>query len=475
MRGQAPDSPRQPLSPVRVISQDGPRPPTGQSHSSSAGKYSKQAYPEPPHSPKVLKTVKAAPRQAPNTGARLRPNAPQARDARVDRESMGDFAEFIKSTGPANVHDQPLRSIPAVNGHRGMNGTTRNASESEARAVTASTLPRRADSSAGKARLQARDAVVSRGGSISDLIDFVRSGPQLEKENHRIPRTVAPFRTTMDSDQMSGAVGGKAIDATLPDPRYSQASTSVHSSVTSQTALLNSSTKTNRHQPTQNNGDLDEEDMIPKRKTRRVRDVYQIDFSDEEDEYEFNPKPHPIQEESLADFLRNVPPPPESNTSPVFETSPRPSSRKVKKKSSTPSIMSRFSRTNSGPQPPPKPKSSGQDSRSTTSRTGAPQLPNYTPIAVQFSSSQKPSTYEPARGGNYVSQLDSARSNKVPQKSYQPREAVYSTARTNDLANFLRDSEPPSTMHNQPQTFSPALHREEASTFQRMFGRKKAH
>ncbi|KUJ24320.1 uncharacterized protein LY89DRAFT_727352 [Mollisia scopiformis] len=44
-------------------------------------------------------------------------------------------------------------------------------------------LPRRSESSAGRVRLQARDAAVPRGHNISDLIDFVRSGPQLDKEN----------------------------------------------------------------------------------------------------------------------------------------------------------------------------------------------------------------------------------------------------------------------------------------------------
>jgi len=280
----------------------------------------------------------------------------------------------------------------------------------------------------------------------------------------------------MDSDQMSGAVGGKAIDASLPDPRYSQASTSVHSSVTSQSALLNGGSKISKPLPYQNKKDLDEEDMMPKRKTRRVRDMYQIDFSDEEDEYEALSSVKPIQEESLADFLRNVPPPPDSSPAPIYDAGPVATSKKVKKKSSTPSIMSRFTRTNShGPQTPPKPKSSGHESRSSVSRTGAPQLPSHTPIAVQFSSNYKPSsTYEPARGGGYVSQLDSAR-NKVVQKSYQPREAVYTNTRTNDLASFLRDSEPPSSMHTQPQTFAPSLQKEESSAFQRMFGRKKVH
>jgi hypothetical protein len=476
-----PESPRFAAPPVILNPQDGPRPPTSRSHSSSVSKYTglhSNPLADTSKSIKSAKVSKPAPPAAANTGARLRPNAPQPRDARVERESMGDLAEFISSTAPPGGYEPlPPRSAPVVNGHRGMNGTARNVSGSTPRIGTATSLPRRAESSAGRSKLQARDAVVPRGDSISDLIDFVRSGPQLEKEDHRIPRTVAPFRTTMDSDQMSGAVGGKAIDASLPDPRYSQASASMHSSINSQSALLTSSSKMNKPLPTQKSNDFDDEDMMPKRKTRRVRDMYQIDFSDEEEEYEAmtNSRPKPIKEESLAEFLANVPPPPDSSPAPIYDPASMRGS-KIKKKSSSPSLMSRFGRKDSGPHPPPKPKSSGQDSRSSASRTSSrpPQLPTHTPIAVQFTSN-KPVTYEPARGtGNdYVSQLDTAR-NKVAQKSYQPREAVYSANRTNDIASFLR-SEPPSSMSTQPQTFTPTLQKDEASAFQRMFGRKKVH
>lgn len=454
--------------------QEGPRPPTSRSHSSSVSKYTGLHSNPPTETPKSAKPTKisrSSPVPAANTGARLRSNAPQPRDARVERESTGDLAEFISSTAPPGSYEPlPPRSASAVNGHRGMNGTARNASGSTTRVGTATSLPRRAESSAGRTRLQARDAVVPRGDSISDLIDFVRSGPQLEKEAHRIPRTVAPFRSTMDSDQMSGAVGGKAIDASLPDPRYSQASTSLHSSINSQSALLSTSAKINKPLPAQSSNNFDDEEPMPKRKQRRVRDMYQIDFSDEEDEYEavasFRPKP--IKEESLAEFLANVTPPPDSSPAPLYVAPSK--SEKIKKKSSSPSLMSRFGRRDSGPQPPPKPKSSGQDARPVSSRP--PQLPSHTPIAVQFTSN-KPATYEPARGpgSDYVSQLDTAR-RATPKQQYQPREAVYSTARTNDLAAFLRDT-PPSS--NQPQTFTPTLQKEEAGAFQRMFGRKKVH
>ncbi|KAH7356958.1 hypothetical protein BKA65DRAFT_218627 [Rhexocercosporidium sp. MPI-PUGE-AT-0058] len=470
---EAPDSPRYSTPPIIP---DG-RPTTGRSHSSSVGKQNAlNANPpiEVARSVKSNKSFKPVPRpQSSNIGARLRPNAPQARDARVDRDSIGDFAEFIRSTGPANSYEPVPTRTASTN--RGTNGAPRNfSSGGPPRVGTATSMPKRSTSSAGRSRLQARDAVVPRGDSVSDLIDFVRSGPQLEKQDHRIPRTVAPFRSTMDSDEMSGAVGGKAVDATIPDVRFSNTA-SVTSSVTSQSALLNGSR--NKPVPTQSRNDFEEEDMMPKRKTRRVRDPYAIDMSDEEDDDLFPSRPPPIKEESLAEFLKNAPPPPPEpvRTNSATEDAPRPGSKKMKKKASSGSLMSRFGRSGStsAPPMPPKPQLNGNNSTS----PGPRKTPLYTPIAAKYSTTSP--SYEQPRTGNYVSQLDSARGNdpgrrKVVQKSYQPREAVYASTRTSDLADFL-SSEPPSSMQTQPQTFAPTLQKDEANAFQRMFGRKKAH
>lgn len=482
---ESPESPRNGFQPVAVNSVDGGRPATGRSHSSSVSRYTAS---RPSESSKPLKQAQTQPlyRPASNTGARLRPNAPQARDARVEDDSIGDFADFIKSTGPSGGQNEPPARNAPPNGHRVVSSLGR--SSAEARKTPAAKLPKRSESSAGRARLQARDAVVPRDDSISDLIDFVRSGPQLETNSHRIPRTVAPFRTTMDSDQMAGAAGGKAIDASLPDPRYSEASVSVNSSVSSQSALLNSTKKNKSLPPQANHGFDEEEDMMPVRKTRRVRDMYQIDFSDEEEEYEVltgssRAKPPP-QEESLADFLRNVPPPPDTSPAPLYTEVPTSVSKKLRKKSSTSGFMSRFRRdskdTNSGLQNLPKPKSSGQETRVSGSRSGSSvssrPTSTRTPSAGQYGSTYKSSGPEPSRG-NYVAQVDSARHNdqprnKVVQKSYQPREPVYTNTRTSDLASFLRDSEPPSSMHAQPQPFAP-IGQKDQSTFSRM--RKKVY
>jgi hypothetical protein len=447
-----------------------PRPATNRSRSSSAGKLNGlRAHPAVVSNPHPTLQARSA-----SGGSKLRSNVPQARDARVDRDSIGDFAEFIRSTGPANSYEPvPPRTVQPSNSaqtHRGTNGTPRNFSSSVPRTSNQPNLPRRAESSAGRQKLQARDAVVPRGDSISDLIDFVRSGPQVEANGgHRISRTVAPFRTTMDSDQMVGAVGGKAIDASFQDARYSVNSNSVQSSVTSASGLLKHAA-VNKPIPGQLN-EFDEEDPMPKRKTRRVRDPYAIDLSDEDEDFMPAPRAKPAQEESLADFLRNVPPPPEPTTTSVFDSVPKPQAKGVKKKASTPSLMARFGRRDSVPAVPKAKTSSGPEPRN-GSRNGAPP---HAPITAKYQTQSPPAPQQRPYNNTYAAQADSAR-NRVPRKTYQPRDAILpSSSRTNDLADFLMRSEPPSSVQTQPQTFAPTLQKEEASTFQRMFGRKKAH
>lgn len=483
---EGPDRPHSPRLAAPVISEVS-RPPTSRSHSSSVTRLSALRSNPPTDVSKASpkSNSKQFPSYTPSPvisnkstgGSRLRPNAPQARDARVDRDSIGDFADFIRSTGPANSFEPAGATLPQeTQTHRGSKGTVRATSGSVRRVSASPSLPKRSESSAGRSKLQAREAAVSRGDSISDLIDFVRSGPRLDRDNHRIPRTVAPFRSTMDSDQMSGAGGGRAIDAAFPDSGYSQASASVDGSVNSQSALLGNASR-NKLSPTQNRTTFDEEDMMPKRKTRRVRDPYAIDFSDEgDDSFDAGPVPRTkpaVKEESLADFLRNVSPPDEPTTTSVFDSVPKPNGKNaVKKKSSTPSLMSRFGRRESTSQMPPKPKTSGQESTAPPVRRSS-----YTPIHAKLSTTSLP-TASPANNGggagNYSIQANSART-RAPKINYQPREAVLpSKSKTDDLAEFLMRSEPP--MQSQPQTFTPAaLQKEESGTFQRMFGRKKVH
>jgi len=423
-----------------------------------------------------------SPRPATKTGARVRPGVAQARDARIDRDSVGDFADFIRSTGPPGANDASKPRSSVANGHRGSNGTSRNVSSSTARIGAVSVNDsRRSESSTNRSRLQAREAVVPYGDSSSDLIDFIRQGPPSEKnhENPRIPRTVAPFRTTMDSDQMTGAVGGHALDAAIPEVRYSassvteQSQQSMQSSVTSQSALLNHASKTSKPMPPKKDNVFDEDDMIPKRKTRRVLDPYAIDFSDE-DEDEFDEIPTPKakpkrQEESLMDFLNSVPPPPPATVLP-FETS---ATKPVTKKQSSHSLMSRFGRRDSASNGVPKPAISHGGSR-VNNPAPTPAL-KHVPLAPAKSVAQiqnyGTTSNITANRPNYVSQMDHDRKPRVVQKSYQPREAFGGhRSATNDLADFLKNTPPPPSNDRFEPEFTP---KEEGGSFSRMFGRKK--
>jgi hypothetical protein len=436
------------------------------------------------HSPTSEKAPRGVPRPTANTGAKVRTSAPQqARDARVERDSIGDFAEFIRSTGPpgASYDDIIPRSTPAVDGHRGQNGNVRNASTSSPRVGTSSTTLSRSQSSATR-RLQAREAVVPQGNNSSDLIDFIRQGPPSEKthDNPRIPRTVAPFRTTMDSDQMSGAGGTKVTELTGPDLRRSQASwsnensmRSVESSVTSQTALLNNHTS-KKPTPPQKYNNFGDVDMVPKRKIRRVKDPYAIDLSDEEDEFDALPVKPAVQEESLADFLRNVPPPAQPTTTPIFQAAERP----VAKKASAPSLMARLSRNSLSLAKPTSAHSSSQSI--TRANNNAPQNTSVSKTIITQSSASSPASNRRGNStanSNYISRLDSERKpGKVLQKSYEPREAVgnrgAARTATSDLADFLRNTPPPPS--NGPQRLSISSEpKEEGGGFARMFSRRK--
>ncbi len=338
-------------------------------------------------------------------------------------------------------------------------------------------------SSTSRARLQARDAAVDYKDDNSDLIDFIRRGPPSGSGNPRIPRNVAPFRTTMDSDQMTAAVGGRAVDAQIReiDVRSSQASTNItESSFNSQSALLG------RNKPTPGGnsrfGGVDDDDMpIPKRKTRRVRDPYAIDISDDDEldaEVPTANRRAPPKEESLADFLMNYKPPPEPTTQPVMQNRP-------KKKASAPSLMSRFGRRDNSasgaqgsngtmsPKSPGSPAKPVPDSRSLSSRTGGGR--GYIPIQVNIPSGAD--TYGLGAGygssnpsGGYTASNGPAPGRRVAMKKFEPREAVSVSSRgTSDLASFLKNSEPPSSSG---PLGSPTAEDENGS-FSKVFARRK--
>lgn len=438
-------------------------------------------------------TAGPSPRAPPVSMAnRARGAAPQARDARVPRESLVEFAEFIRATGPSGGADPgptPLKRNQSL-----MNNRTAPRQKPSANMSLDYGRPSMGGS-VSRARLQARGATVDNDSDNSDLIDFIRRGPPSAGGNPRIPRTVAPFRTTMDSDLLKSAVGGKAMDATLPDihdTRYSQASTnvtemsapSVQSSINSQSALLG-----RKQPPGQAGNPFDEPDMMPQRKQHRVRDPYAIDLSDEEEEDdEFEPQPRrkvqQPKEESLIDFLNSAPPPPESAPVPFnlprTQTMPAQPTQAPKKKASAPSLMARFRQNSSNNSGAAAGNSNGMKSPTKSQKNQKNSAPaaskGYIPIQVNIPTggdlfpSYGSSSAAPAVPSVPSSTSSSRPSGRVPMKRFEPRDAVSVPSRgTSDLADFLRSSGPPPSMNAPPY----AAEQPETNGGSRLFGRRK--
>jgi hypothetical protein len=346
-------------------------------------------------------------------------------------------------------------------------------------------------SNTNRQRLQARGAAVDYKDDNSDLIDFIRRGPPNGPANPRIPRAVAPFRTTMDSDQLNGAVGGRAVDAQLRDAdfsRSSQTSTnateysvppSIQSSINSHSALLA------KNNPMSYDA-VDSDMPMPKRKTRRVRDPYAIDLSDEELEDDDEPVLMPkkkvqTQEESLIDFLNNYSPPPEPTVQP-FNIAQTRNTLQPKKKASAPSLMARLTRRDSTQSSNPRsnrpssPKVS-ESTRSLSSRASGGRgghIPIQVNLPARVDSYASPSRMSskaaammgtgPAPGGG----------GRVPMKKFEPREAVSVPSRgTSDLAEFFKQSGPPPGSAPMASQFSGPAGREQATGISKVFSRRK--
>ncbi|KAL6238108.1 hypothetical protein BDW75DRAFT_39481 [Aspergillus navahoensis] len=263
-------------------------------------------------SPKSRDSAKSrpAPIQVPRAGAPQKSKVGQARDARPIYESSSDLAQFIRNSGPA--------SSPIL---------TKSVSRQSSDAQLSRRSSRAESTMSGSVRgprLQAKSVVFPRAeaNSTSDLIDFIREGPPTVG-GHRIPRTVAPFRNTMDSDDLAYE---KGATPSITSTQGESTTTKSPASVGSRTRLIDSSNKASTNAkagptrpPLGSAGKMPaEDDPRPKRVQRRVPDPYALDWDDEEleamleeEEEKENPKPK-RDEESLIDFLRNVPPPPES-------------------------------------------------------------------------------------------------------------------------------------------------------------------
>ncbi|KAK3309184.1 uncharacterized protein B0T15DRAFT_133239 [Chaetomium strumarium] len=466
------------------------------SHSVTDGHYTNKNFPTA-----TGKHGGVVPRSIPPMPSKPRSSSgPQARDARLPRESLAEFAEFIRSTGPAGAGASAASISSSSRPARARNpGSVSNISIETGRVSTTS--------NPNRLKLQARGATVDHKDDNSDLIDFIRRGPPAPAGNHRIPRTVAPFRSTMDSDQMAAAVGGKAVDAQLRDVDMRSSQTSNSATESSVPPSIQSSINSRRPLLAQNQPmsysttDTSDDMPIPKRKTRRVRDPYAIDLSDEEEmenelmEEDLAPPPGrkmQTQDESLIDFLNNYAPPPEPTVQP-FNIPQTRNTLKPKKKASAPSLMARFTRRDSGQSgnaaasnPAARPVTSqmpAQAPRSVSSRAGGAGKGGHVPIQVNIPGGVngyvppvRTSSRPAADGLGPPLGMGGGGHPRGPMKKFEPREAVSGANRaTSDLADFFKHSGPPPGMSPPVanQFSRPAERAEPTNGFSRVFPRRK--
>ncbi|KAF2110663.1 hypothetical protein BDV96DRAFT_527593 [Lophiotrema nucula] len=387
---------------------------------------------------------------------------PLAREPRIQAESMRDFADFIRSTGPApGSDDRPVQPFVSLSEPRSPNGSSSALSGLGRRASTkqSSILKSQSNTSlegpSAKPRIpmEPRSPAGQRSGN-DDLIDFIRQGPPGQNNGQpRIPRSVAPFRTTVDSDQFDRMLDENGVESAFGSQVSTVSKQSTHTS-NSRTGLL---ATPNVVQPAYSNtpqklsGSLSSPEPHIQRTRRRVKDPYAID-SDDEDEDLLTALPKSAgkprqQEESLLDFLNSQEPPSNSAPQPFLLDGATVAAAKARMSINQP------------------PKASSNSTSSTSTPTGSRNgtMPSRKPMANQL---------QPTIVSNVTSNAPRARGPKL-----QARDPASSTPRngrsaTNDLADFLRTSGPPESAAPAP---GPTMRKEEAPKSSRKFWRKKTY
>ncbi|EEH45377.1 uncharacterized protein PADG_01527 [Paracoccidioides brasiliensis Pb18] len=432
-----------------------------------------------------------------------KPRPPQARDARVERESLRDFAEFIRSTGPEHTttvpknNSRPATSLTNVsNGpvnrtRHAIGGGAPSATSVRSQKVLTKELPKRPTP-----RLEARSALTPKDDGTSDLIDFIREGPP-EYASHRIPRTVAPFRTTMDSDELqylsiSRANRDSGKQSSVPSANAeSVLPKSVSSSFNSRTGLLESTNRINNRtyngQPASNGGFEQGESGLPVRKQRCVKDPYAIDFDSDDgfddDLLSRGLKAHKEEEESLADFLRNAAPPPDFDQHPPLLSVNANAVNKAKLKSTT-SMRSRLMRATSVDKVPSTKlsRSSLRSHRSNATTVSSPAGPT-TPIPEAsgpkgFLSSSQHNNFppHPAYSARIEHQRNGTTDGFLRSQLVEPRNHTRANqTSTADLADFLKNTGPPESLgiHSSRSSVSADREKRTGVSIGKIFSRRK--
>ncbi|KAM5433884.1 hypothetical protein MferCBS31731_006891 [Microsporum ferrugineum] len=261
-------------------------------------------------------------RNPPSPPPKTKVTAPQARDARPDNASVRDFANFIRSTGPDHgLHPAAARLNTSVRAARSVPSSPATIGSLSPSMLAPPRASRESTPRANKPRLEARPAVFARDNKTSELIDFIREGPPDPHARRLQQKAVAPFRDTMGSDDFRSfsptirsehdtITGENSIPSTQDGSMVAKSVVSVNS----RTALIDTSIRSSSraHQstrPSPTSNSQEDGSAAPAKTRRRVKDPYAID-SDSEDEYDDVPDTAKPKQESLAEFLKNAPPPP---------------------------------------------------------------------------------------------------------------------------------------------------------------------
>lgn len=428
--------------------------------------------PGSPNPPVPVVPSQSGVQQSANSPSKARNPLGEPRDARMTRGTTRDLADYARSTGPE--HDmqlpKPLSARPST-----AQGVFDGPHSEKGEGVSAESVTPRPSTTSSKAtnrlKHQARDARAPRTAESSDLIDFIREGPPRAPGEHRIDRNVAPFRTTMDSDDLNALapppdidVNGRNSDGSAQESAMTVKS--MPSSMNSRTGLLDSS---NRGSSKFANGFgsggaavsrqpvIPESDGMPPRTRRRVRDPYAIDFSDDEELEEQLPGPQRRgDEESLVDFLRNTAPPPGMTTLPILAANPNPTqpdpSSMVKRTASSSKLRDYLQGATGNKNGTNAVKSSN------SARADSPHL-------TQVGS--KMDKYRPTQP-THAAHVDRNRQ-KV---RAEPRDPMASSGGdTADLAAYLKNSGPPPGSEAPPQRFITSTGKDQAG-FMKFFSRR---
>lgn len=436
-------------------------------------------------------------------------NGRTAREPQVMTESTRDFADFIRSTGPNKDQEvQPItnpanksttslassmRSVSTGASRSPSVASSRAGEDERSKSITKSAMiaqnippipPMPAPGSSGsgmkKSGMQARAASGSQGGT-NELIDFIRSGPEQPPGEHRIPRSVAPFRSTMDSDQFAGleARGSREesqearpplrLDTSVGEERTAKKPASMASRSPTSTARARARSRTGASAagspapavmtPSGQPRKLSNRDYMatrpispaslrgkapppttshdspePTRKRYRNKDPYAIDYSDDEDEAtnldddSITALPRNTRggasrrEESLMDFLNSHEPPADN----------------------APHALSSATSTTSRPAPTRPPALTGN------STTSLPKVPRPSSLSSNTTSTSAALKHAKDKDDIYRGPRMQARAAAAanPNSAAAKRLGAFHNSaedgsNTRDLADFFRNSGPP--------------------------------